>query len=80
MKSIYAEINIFKQLNKLGININKYRIDAIYNTNNLGFESYILHVKVNGIGFLLLYFFFENNSKCKNRLKISILQKYFIIF
>lgn len=60
MESIYAEINIFKQLNELEININKYRIDATYNTNNMGFELYILHVKVNGTGFLLLYLFLKN--------------------
>jgi hypothetical protein len=51
------ETNIIKQLNELEININEYEINATYNTNNMEFELYILHAKVNSTSFLLLYLF-----------------------
>ncbi|RGB30664.1 hypothetical protein C1646_627764, partial [Rhizophagus diaphanus] len=38
-----------------GININEYGMDATYNTNNMGFELYVLHAEVNGTGFPLSY-------------------------
>jgi hypothetical protein len=48
--SLAFETDILKQINELGININEYGIDATYNTNNMGFELYIFHAEVNGIG------------------------------
>ena len=49
------ETNLLEQITKLGININEYGIDATYNTNNMGFELYVLHAEVNGIGIPLSY-------------------------
>lgn len=76
----FETTNILEQLNDLGININEYGIDVTYNTNNMGFELYVLHAEVNGTGFPLSYLFFENNGKCKDRLRTSILQKFLTIF
>ena len=68
MKPVYVlafDTRILEQIKKFGININEYEIDATYNTNNIGFELYILHVEVYGTGFPLLYLFLENNGQCK---------------
>ncbi|CAB4423647.1 unnamed protein product [Rhizophagus irregularis] len=80
VRALAFETNILKQLNELGININEYGIDATYNTNNMGFELYVLHAEVNGTGFPLSYLFLENNGKCKDGLRTSILQKFLTIF
>ena len=56
MKPVHAlafETGILKQLDELKINISECGIDATYNTNNMGFELYVLHVEINGTGKLL---------------------------
>ncbi len=55
-------------------------MDATYNTNNLGFELYVLHAEVNGTGFPLSYLFLENNGKCKEGIRTSILQMFLTVF
>jgi hypothetical protein len=74
------DTGILDQINKLGIIINEYGIDATYNTNNMGFELYVLHVEVNGTGFPLSYLFLENNGQCKERIRTGVIQKFFTIF
>lgn len=34
--------------------------------NNLKFELYVVHAKVDGIGVPLAYLFIENNGNCSN--------------
>jgi hypothetical protein len=43
------ETGILEKLNELKINIS----ECIYNTNNMGFELYVLHAEINGTGFPL---------------------------
>ena len=71
---------ILKEINELGINISEYGIDATYNTNNMGFELYVLHAEINGTGFPLSYLFLENNGKCKEGIRTSILQMFLTVF
>ena len=53
VRALAFETGIYKQLNELKINISECGIDATYNTNNMGFELYVLHVKINGTRKLL---------------------------
>ena len=65
MKSVYVlafDIEILEQINKFGYNIIEFEINTTYNTNNLGFELYVLHIKIYGTGFPLTYLFLENNG------------------
>ena len=55
-------------------------MDATYNTNNLGFELYVLHAEVNGTEFPLSYLFLENNGKCKEEIRTGILQMFLTVF
>ena len=80
VRALAFETGIYKQLNELKINISECRIDATYNTNNMGFELYVLHAEINGTGFPLSYLFLENNGGCKDGIRTSILQKFLTIF
>ena len=70
------DTGILDQLNKFGIIVNECGIDATYNTNNMGFELYVLHAEVNGTGFPLSYLFLENNGKCKDGVRTGMLQMF----
>jgi hypothetical protein len=43
------------------------------NTNNLKFELYVVHVEVDGMGFLLSYLFLENNGNCGNGIRTGVI-------
>ncbi|GBB99646.1 hypothetical protein RclHR1_35920001, partial [Rhizophagus clarus] len=55
VRALAFETGILEQLNELKINISECGMDATYNTNNMGFELYVLHAEVNGTGFPLSY-------------------------
>jgi len=80
VRALAFETGILKQLDELKINISECGIDATYNTNNMGFELYVLHVEINGTGFPLSYLFLENNGRCKDGIRTNILQKFLTIF
>src|SRR5437763_7536745 len=70
------DTRILDQLNKFGIIVNECGIDATYNTNNFGFELYVLHAEMNGTGFPLAYLFLENNGKCGEGIRTTIIQSF----
>ena len=74
------DTGILEQINKLRIIINEFGIDATHNTNNMGFELYVLHAEVYGTGFPLSYLFLENNGKCKEGIRTGVIQKFLTIF
>jgi len=80
VRALAFETGILEQLNESRININEYGMDATYNTNNMGFELYVLHAEVNGTGFPLFYLYFENNGGCKEGIRTSILQMFLTTF
>ena len=71
---------ILEQINKYGINIDECGIDATYNTNNMGFELYVLHAEVYGTGFPLSYLFLENNGQCKDGVQTGLIQRFLATF
>jgi hypothetical protein len=48
------------------------------NANNLKFELYNFHAKVNGIGFPLAYLFLKNNGNCNGLIKTDIIANFLI--
>jgi len=44
----------------------------------LKFELYVVHVKVDEIGFPLSYLFLENNGNCNNGIRTGILINFFV--
>ena len=57
--------------------LNYFKID---NTNNLGFELYILHSEVDRTDFFLAYLFLEHNGKCGNSIRTEIITKFVLQF
>jgi hypothetical protein len=51
-------------------------ISNIDNTNNLGFELYVIQAEVDGTGFPLAYLFLENNGKCGDGIRTEIITKF----
>ena len=74
------DTGILEQINKYGIIINELGIDATYNTNNMGFELYVLHAEIYGTGFPLSYLFLENSGKCKEGIRTGVIQKFLAEF
>ncbi|CAG8804094.1 25995_t:CDS:2 [Gigaspora margarita] len=65
---------IWNMINCSGIQINEIGIDSIYNTYNLKFELYVVHVQIDGSGYLLAYLFLENNGNCNNGIRTDFSQ------
>ncbi|GBC06809.1 hypothetical protein RclHR1_07060002 [Rhizophagus clarus] len=80
VRALAFETGILKQINELGINIHECGIDAAYKTNNMGFELYVLHAEVNGIGVPLSCLFLENNDECKDGIRTYIIQNFLTKF
>ncbi|RGB39514.1 hypothetical protein C1646_811940 [Rhizophagus diaphanus] len=59
---ILQNLDLFSQLREQNIQINECGIDATYNTNNLTFELYVLHVEVDSTEYPLGYLFLNNNG------------------
>ncbi|CAB4442178.1 unnamed protein product [Rhizophagus irregularis] len=56
--------------------INNHMISCTYNTNNLGFELYVIHAEVDGAGFPLAYLFLEHNGKCGDSIRTKMITKF----
>ncbi|CAB4431449.1 unnamed protein product [Rhizophagus irregularis] len=76
VQAIAFETGLYQMLIKNNILIKEFGIDATYNTNNLGFELYVIHAEVNGTGFPLAYLFLENNGKCGDGIRTEIITKF----
>ncbi|CAB4444975.1 unnamed protein product [Rhizophagus irregularis] len=66
-------IELWNVLKNSQFKIHEIGVDAIYNTNNLKFELYVVHAEIDGMGFLLVYLFMENNGNCGNGIRTEIL-------
>ncbi|GBB87485.1 hypothetical protein RclHR1_13980003 [Rhizophagus clarus] len=74
--AIAFETGLHQMLIENNILIKEFGIDATYNTNNLGFELYVIHAEVNGAGFPLAYLFLEHNGKCGDGIRTEIITKF----
>ncbi|CAB4383213.1 unnamed protein product [Rhizophagus irregularis] len=57
--------------------ISEIGVDATYNTNNLKFELYVVHTKINRMGFPLAYLFLENGN-CGGGIRTGIIIDFFL--
>ncbi|CAJ0839555.1 6448_t:CDS:2, partial [Entrophospora sp. SA101] len=46
VRALAFETGILEQINKLGINLNERVVDDTYNTNDMGFELFVLHAEI----------------------------------
>ncbi|POG60244.1 hypothetical protein GLOIN_2v1847703 [Rhizophagus irregularis DAOM 181602=DAOM 197198] len=76
VQAIAFTTGIYEHLKKNNIHIHECDIDATYNTNNLKFELYVIHAKVDGVGFPLAYLFLENNGNCGNGTRTDIINMF----
>ncbi|GBB93638.1 hypothetical protein RclHR1_22000002 [Rhizophagus clarus] len=76
VQAIAFETGLHQMLIENNISIKKCEIDATYNTNNLGFELYVMHAEVNGIDFSLAYLFLEHDEKCGDGIKTEMIMKF----
>ncbi|PKY59868.1 hypothetical protein RhiirA4_482983 [Rhizophagus irregularis] len=76
-RKIYKQLveQLWNVLKNSQFKIHEIGVDATYNTNNLKFELYVIHVKIDGMGFLLVYLFMENNGNCGNGIPARFIWK-----
>ncbi|RGB26204.1 hypothetical protein C1646_770721 [Rhizophagus diaphanus] len=72
------ETSLYQMLIENNISIKECEIDATYNTNNLGFELYVMHIEFDGSEFPLAYLFLEYNGKCGDGIKTEIITKFIL--